>query len=132
MSTPDSNKQSPLHSDIRPLAIVDIITIALGGFMLFSGLSGNSLSLLFGIVAIGYVLFFTHARYLLFNDTLVIKYRMVRTRLVPVSEINIVETVNVALVGTSVFLVLNSGSRIFIKPRDPVAFAEQIKRITNK
>ena len=100
--------------------------------MLFSGLSGNSLSLLFGIVAIGYVLFFTHARYLLFNDTLVIKYRMVRTRLVPVSEINIVETVNVALVGTSVFLVLNSGSRIFIKPRDPAAFAEQIKRITNK
>ena len=55
MSSPDSNKQSPVHSDIRPLAIVDIITIALGGFMLFSVLSGNSLSLLFGIIAIGFV-----------------------------------------------------------------------------
>ena len=130
MSSPKNQQQGPVHSDSRPLAIVDIITIALGGFMLFNGLNGNALSLLFGVVAVGYVLLFTHARYHLFEDTLVIRYRLVRTKLVPVSEISIVETVNVALVGTSVFLVLTSGSRLFIKPRDPIAFAEQVKKVT--
>ena len=131
MSSLDNKKTELLHSDVRPLAIVDIITIALGGFMLFSGLSGSSMSLLFGLVAVGYILFFTHARYYLFEDRLVIKYRLLRTKIIPVSQINTVETVNVALVGTSVFIVLTPGSRLFIKPRDSQVFVEQLKKLTS-
>lgn len=130
MSTPPAEQPTgPIYSDVRPIAWVDVVTLGLGGVMALSGLAGgNSASLFFGFIAISYVFLFTHSSYRLYEDTLVIRYRLLRRRVVPIEYIDVVEPLTVALVGPSVFIALLSGTRMFIKPRDPVEFVAQVKK----
>lgn len=119
---------TPIYTDNRPLSWLDIITLALGASALVTGLAGGApTSVIFGLAVIGYVLLFTHGRYDLTEDRLVVRYRVRRVRVVLLDDITAAQPVKLAFVGQAVFIVLASRQRMLIRPRDPERFVAELE-----
>ncbi len=119
---------TPLYTDKRPLSWLDLITLALGASALLTGFAGGSpASIIFGLAVMGYVLLFTHGSYDLVDNRLIVRYRVLRVRVVPLDDIAAAQPVKLALVGEAVFIVLVSRRRLLIRPRDPQEFVTQLE-----
>ena len=109
----------PLHSQRRRLGPLDYVIAALGVWFTGTAIVNTELvSIVLLIVVVGAILYTTEWRYDLYSDTLVVRYILYRSTLVPLGDLDQVRLVSSGFLGRGILLQRSSGKRTFIRPID--------------
>ena len=102
-------------------------SFGVAGVFFFQGLSGDGLlPIVFGLGLVFYSLYTRHTRYDLFQDVLVIRYR-VRTMVVPLSGVQGGRLGKVPLSGQALLIQRQGGGLLVITPKDPEGFLSRLE-----
>ena len=119
---------TPIYSDTPRFSFWVLTPLMLACVLLYRGLSGEgALSILFGL-SLGFYYFYTrHTRYDLFQDALVIRYRILRTMVVPLSDVQGARLGKMPLAGQALLIQRRSGGPLVITPKDPEGFLSRLE-----
>ena len=119
---------TPIHTEKRRFSIWDTALLAVAAFMLLQGLwVGDLIRLVIGLSVGIFLLFTSHARYELFQDALIIRYRAPRKIVIPLREVEDVRPTKLPFGGPALLIHRTGGRVLAIMPRDPEGFLSQIK-----
>ena len=102
--------------------------LGVAGLILIQGIiAGGDFRVVAGLGVGLFMLFTSHSRYDLYTDVLVIRYRVPRTIVIPLTEVEDVRQARMPLGGPALLIHRRGGKVLAIMPKDPEGFLSQIK-----
>ena len=117
---------TPLHSDTPRFSLWAVAQPVIAGVLLYQGLTGGgALPILVGLGLGFYYLYTRHTRYDLFEDVLVIRYR-IRTMVVPLTDVEGAELGGMPMSGQALLIRRRGGGLLVMTPKDPEGFLSRL------
>ena len=118
---------TPLYSDAPRFSFWAMAMPVAAGVLLYQGLTGGgALPILFGLGLGLFYLYKRPTRYDLFQDALVIRYR-IRTMVVPLADVQGAQLGGMPLSGQAVLIQRRTGRLLVITPKDPEGFLSRLE-----
>ena len=118
---------TPLYSDTPRFSLFTVAQPVIAGVLLYQGVTGGgALPILFGLGLGLFYLYKRPTRYDLFQDALVIRYR-IRTMVVPLSDVQGARLGKMPLSGQALLIQRRSGGPLVITPKDPDGFLSRLE-----
>ena len=118
---------TPLYSDTPRFSPLTVAQPVIAGVLLYPGVTGGgALPILFGLGLGLFYLYKKPTRYDLFQDALVIRYR-IRTMVVPLSDVQGAQLRGMPMSGQALLIQRRTGGLLVITPKDPEGFLSRLE-----
>ena len=118
----------PSYSDGHRFTFRDRVSLFIAAGLLVAGLiTSNQLQITIGAVLFAYLLFTRQWSYQLDAESLEVRFMAPRRLHVSLADVRSAEYVDFPLAGPGVLIARGRGRRLFITPRDPERFLEELR-----
>ena len=119
---------TPAYSDSRALTARDRLTGFIGvGLLIMGAIVQSEVQLVVGAALILYLIFTRHRRYDLYADALVIRYIGLRWSMIPLTDVQSLDVVELPVAGKRLLLRLNNKKRVLLAPQQIERFIEELQ-----